>query len=203
MASGKELARRPDSTVKSNRPPLQTELFENATIMFRNFKGREGMYNREGERNFCVLVDKERAQDMEEMGWNIKYLKPREDGDEPQAYLQVSVGYKVKPPRVMLLTSAGKRDLGEKQVEALDYVDIDWADVIVRPYEWHVNGRSGLKAYLKTIVVQVLEDYLESKYSHIPDIELVEDDLIEITGGVDRLDDEEGMQDIVEAELAD
>lgn len=204
--AGKELEKRPDSTVRRVNEALHHEIIENARLIFRNFKGREGQYNPEGARNFAVILDDERAKRMEDAGWNIKYLKPREEGDEPTPYIQVAVGYKIRPPHVAILTSRGKTDLGQDEVELLDYVDIDWTDVIIRPFEWGpINGRSGVKAYLKTIFVKIQEDYLELKYSDVPEINVTTDaetPTFQITGGVDKEDDYEGM-DIVDAELVD
>jgi hypothetical protein len=34
----------------------------------------------------------------------------------------------------------------------------------VRPYAWDVNGKTGVKAYLKTLFVTIDEDALELKY---------------------------------------
>ncbi len=191
---------------KSNRPRIENVLIENAKLIFRNFKGRESQFNREGDRNFCVILEPEMAEHLESIGWNVRTLKPMDEVDEPTPYLQVSVGYKIRPPHVSLITSRGRADLGEDEVEALDYVDIEFADVIIRPYEWSVNGRAGIKAYLKTLYVKILEDYLELKYSDLPEIAVGEESLeVEVLGGVDRLDDEQGMDDadIVDAELVD
>lgn len=146
-----------------------TVLMEGVQIIFRNFAGKEGQYNREGDRNFAVILDDKTAKMMERDGWNVKYLKPRdndEDG-EPKPYLQVSVGYKGRPPRVVMVTSRGRSDLGENEVEMLDWVDILNVDLIVRPYEWTVNGKSGITAYLKSIFVTIQEDELEAKYSEL------------------------------------
>jgi hypothetical protein len=106
---------------------------------------------------------------MAEDNWNIKWLKPRdEDEDEvPQAYLQVSVNFKGRPPRIVLITSRGRTNLQEDQVEMLDWADVQNVDLIVRPYEWTVNGKSGVKAYLQSIYVTIEEDALERKYAEM------------------------------------
>jgi hypothetical protein len=106
---------------------------------------------------------------MTEDGWNIKWLKPRDDEEEqtPQAYLPVSVNFKGRPPRIVLVTSRGRSNLDEDSIEMLDWVDIINVDMIVRPYEWTVNGKSGIKAYLQSIYVTIEEDPLEIKYSEL------------------------------------
>jgi hypothetical protein len=146
-----------------------TVLMEGVRIIFRNFSGREGQYNREGDRNFAVLLDEKVAKAMAEDNWNIKWLRPREtdEGEEPQAYLPISVNFKGRPPRIVLITSRGRTNLDESQVEMLDWVDIINVDLIVRPYEWTVNNKSGVKAYLQSIYVTIEEDALELKYSEL------------------------------------
>lgn len=146
-----------------------TITFNDARIMFRNFAGKEGMYNREGDRNFCVMLEEALAKDLDADGWNVKALKSREEGDPDRPYLQVSVNFKGRPPRVVMITSRGRVDLGENEVEVLDWADIRQVDLIVRPYEWSVNDKSGIKAYLKSIFVTIEEDELELKYADVPD----------------------------------
>ncbi len=146
---------------------------EDARVIFRNFAGKEGMYNREGDRNFCVLLEPDLAEAMAKDGWNIKTLKPRED-DESQdgtPYLQISVGFKGRPPHIVMITSRGRVDLGEEEVELLDWADIRTADLIVRPYNWGpINGKTGVKAYLKSIFITIEEDELDLKYAEVQDV---------------------------------
>jgi hypothetical protein len=151
-------------------PEDNTVLMEGVTIVFRNFAGKEGQYNREGDRNFAVLLDDQIANAMAEDGWNVKWLKPREDADEgetEQAYLQVSVSWKGRPPTVVLVTSRGRTNLGEAEVEMLDWADILNVDMIIRPYHWEVSGKTGVKAYLKSIYVTIEEDHLQKKYAEM------------------------------------
>jgi hypothetical protein len=150
-------------------PQDNTVLMEGVRIVFRNFAGKEGMYNREGDRNFAVLLDDTMANTMAEDGWNVKWLKPDPDEPDspPQAYLQVSVNYKGRPPRVVLITSRGRTNLDETSIEMLDWADIKNVDLIIRPYEWIVNDKTGIKAYLKSIYVTIEEDALEIKYADL------------------------------------
>lgn len=145
-------------------------MMEDVRIIFRNFAGKEGQYNREGDRNFAVLLDEDVATAMAKDGWNVKWLKAREEGDEEQAYLQVSVNFKGRPPRIVMITSRGRNHLGEDEIELLDWADIRTVDMIVRPYEWAVNGKTGVKAYLQSIFVTIEEDALELKYAGIDDV---------------------------------
>jgi hypothetical protein len=146
-----------------------TVVMEGVRIIFRNFAGREGMYNREGDRNFCVILDWKTAEQMAKDGWNVKTLVAKEDGVDDTPYLQVSVNFKGRPPRVVMITSRGRTQLHEDEVELLDWADILNVDLIIRPYEWLVNGKTGVKAYLQSIFVTIEEDELELKYADVPD----------------------------------
>lgn len=143
-----------------------TFMIEDARIIFRNFQGKEGQYNRAGDRNFAVIIpDDKLAKDMLKDGWNVRYLEPREEGDEPTPYISVAVNFNNRPPRIVMLTSRARTNLTEDTVEVLDWANIQSVDVICRAYEWTVNGKSGIKAYLQSLFVTIEEDYLERKYA--------------------------------------
>lgn len=142
---------------------------ENARICFRNFSGKAGVYNSEGQRNFCVVLDDTIAEQLQKDGWNVKYLKPREEGDAPEPYIQVKVRYDNIPPKVALVSSKGISILDESSVGMLDFADLSTVDLIISPYTWDVNGRVGTSAYLKTMYATIVEDEFESKYYHTPD----------------------------------
>lgn len=143
----------------------KTFMVEDAQIIFRNFAGKEGPYNREGDRTFCVILSDDVAEQMIEDGWNVRYLEAREEGDTPTPYIQVSARFDIRPPRVVLLTSTTRTQLDESSVEVLDWSDIQTADLIARGYEWTVNGKTGIKAYLQSLFVTIEEDALERKYA--------------------------------------
>ena len=138
---------------------------EDARILFRNFAGQKTQYNAAGNRNFSVELDADTAAALGELGWNVKVLPAREEGDEERFYIQVALGYTIKPPRVTMVTSGGKVPLTEDMVSVLDAADIQKVDLIARAYHWEVGDKSGTKAYLKTLFVIIDEDDLERKYA--------------------------------------
>lgn len=145
----------------------ETILLENATIVKRNFAGKEAQYNSEGERNFLVLLDPEIADQMTADGWLVKQFAPDKDTGFAQPFIQVKVFYGLYPPRINLITSKGRTPVDESEVEILDWVDIKTVDLVLRPNNWSVNGKSGKKAYLKTMYITIEEDQLERKYSDL------------------------------------
>lgn len=152
----------------------RTVLMEGVRIIFRNFEGKEGPYNKKGDRNFGVILpSQEVAEQMAADGWNVKWLKPSEEEKEEGVeqgppWLQVKVAYdRGRPPKIVLVTSRGRTTLDESTVEELDWADISNVDLIVSPYTWNVNGKSGISAYCKSMFVTIEEDELERKYAEM------------------------------------
>ena len=142
---------------------------ENAHIMFRNFRGEASKFNAAGKRNFCVRLDKDIADQMIDDGWNVKFLRPREEGDEPTPYIQVAVSFDNIEPNIFTITGNHKNRLNSDTIDILDYAEIENIDLIIRPYNWEVNGKTGVKAYVKNMYVTLVEDEFAYKYADISD----------------------------------
>lgn len=136
--------------------------------LFRiNFSGKEiPPYNQEGNRNFLVALPDDVAKKMEEDGWNVKWPKPGDPELEEtrSPFIQVTVGYKIRPPRITMITSKGRVQLNQDTVGVLDWADLERVDLIAVASNWEVNGKTGIKAYLKTMYATVAEDELEREY---------------------------------------
>ena len=138
---------------------------EGAKLLFRNFEGAEDKFNRAGDRNFCVSLTQEKADELSAQGWNVRVIEPHDDYDDPLFYINVAVQYKNIPPKIYLVTSRGKTLLDENTVGEIDHIDIANADLIISPYHWEVNGKRGVKAYLKTAYITMEEDEFAYKYN--------------------------------------
>lgn len=138
---------------------------DDAKIIFRNFSGEGGKYNRDGDRNFAVVIpDEEAAQALVKAGWNVTVKPPREEGEEPLRILKVKVKFNDRGPNVYLQTNGVRNRLDETEIGLLDHVDILSVDMDLRPYDWTVNGESGRTAYLQSICVTQEVDRFAERY---------------------------------------
>ena len=152
----------------TERSKTNNIILEDATLMFRNFAGIERDFNSAGDRNFSVLLEPKLAKAMKDDGWRVKQLKPREEGEEGDYHLKVNVNYgKGRPPRVVLISSAGRVDLGSDEVSVLDWADLKNVDLIVNGW-WSDMAGGGYSGYLKSIFVTLNEDELDLKYAGVP-----------------------------------
>jgi len=142
-------------------------IIEGAKIIFRNFSGKPDEYNREGDRNFNVIIeDPDMAKRLADEGWNIKVRLPKEEGDEPLYRLPIKINLKGEyPPKIWLVTRKANTLMTEETIGSLDYAEIKNVDMVITPYFWEVNGKKGIKAYLKNMYVTLEEDPFADKYS--------------------------------------
>lgn len=149
---------------------------ENARIIFRNFSGKESQYNRAGVRNFAIVLEPEDAERLKADGWNIKPWPKVPSPDRDQIlYLPVEVSYKDPdrfPVTIYLITNKGKRRIPEKFVNELDSLRFSKIDLAINPSHWEVNGKTGIKAYLRSFYGTVEEtDPLAYNYENVPDLD--------------------------------
>ena len=134
---------------------------DDARIVYRNFSGTGSKFNREGDRNFAVVIpDQDVADELVNRGWNVKIKPPRDEDDMPFMFLPVKIKFNERGPKVYLQSGDKMIELDEESIDCLDDVDILGVDLDIRPYDWEVNGKQGRTAYLQSIrVVQEIDRF--------------------------------------------
>lgn len=137
---------------------------DDARIIFRNFTGVASKYNREGDRNFAVIIPNEEIKDqLINDGWNVKVRPPRDIDEQPFMYLPVKIKYGENgrgPAAYVISGNNTPTRLNEETISMLDEIDIQSVEMDLRPYDWEVNGKTGRTAYLQSIkVVQNIDRF--------------------------------------------
>lgn len=139
---------------------------DDARIVYRNFSGAGSKFNREGDRNFAVVIpDQVMADALIAEGWNVKIKPPRDEDDTPFMYLPVKIKFNDRGPNCYLATGTRMNRLDEESICCLDDVDILSVDMDIRPYDWDVNGKVGRTAYLASIKVTQEVDRFASRFA--------------------------------------
>ena len=144
---------------------------DDAKIIWPNFEGRPGQFNREGERSFSLIIPTEEMKDMllEDVNkygasWNVRIRPPREEGDTPFMHLPVKVSFNDRGPKVYLDNGFNVRELNEDTAGLLDRIEIRSVDLDIRPYDNVVHNKPYRTAYLKAIWVYQEVDRFASRY---------------------------------------
>lgn len=161
----------------SKKPRIAPLTIENVRIVYRNFSGRANRFNIEGVRNFHVVLEPDIARKLEADGWNIKWPKPRDDGEERYPTLKVKVRFDNYPPVVVLMTKKTRIELDEDSVGLLDTAEIENVDLrITGSYNELEIGWKGFTAYLSQIFVTLSDSDLMGKYAAVPSGQRPSDD---------------------------
>ena len=152
-------------------------IIRDAQVICRNFEGRpEKPYNPQGNRNFSVVLDEEFSNLLLNDGWNVKIKPNPQDPDAPaNGYLSVNVKYtETSMPRIVQITRRGDRikqtQITEATVGLLDSAEIKDVKLEIRPYNWEMKDPKtkelvhGVKAYLKTMYYELVEDPFAADY---------------------------------------
>lgn len=139
---------------------------DDARITYKNFKGEGTKFNREGDRNFALIIpEREMADALIQEGWNVRIKDPRDPDDDPFMFLPVKVKFNDRGPNAYLVTGNRMNRLDEESIACLDDVDIIGVDLDIRPYDWEVNGKTGRTAYLQSIRVTQRIDRFAAQYA--------------------------------------
>ena len=132
-------------------------IIENAEIIYPNFSGREGKYNREGDRNFSVMIPEDLdPMQMKADGWNVKeYFRNNEPtGRYYISGVSINFNYYIKP-EIHYITANGnsilltEETLDGRIAQQLDGRGAERYDISIRPREWsRSDGTIGIKGYL-------------------------------------------------------
>lgn len=145
-------------------------VIDNARLTFKNFSGKGDNYNREGDRNFAVIIDDPNAaEDLADAGWNVRPLVSKDPDEEPTHYIKVKVSFKVRAPKVRLLSNHKQVFLNENTISSLDFAKIEECGVVISPYMWEVNGKRGISAYLDSMYAKIEDDPFADKYADYAD----------------------------------
>lgn len=145
-------------------------VIDNARLIFKNFSGKGDNYNREGDRNFAVIIDDPNAaEDLADAGWNVRPLVSKDPDEEPTHYIKVKVSFKVRAPKVRLLSNHRQVFLNENTISSLDFAKIEECGVVISPYMWEVNGKRGISAYLDSMYAKIEDDPFADKYADYAD----------------------------------
>ena len=157
-------------------PYLDNETFRDCKIVLRNLSGGPTTFNAAGGvRTVKLLLDTANADRLARLGWNVKEFKPKEEGDEPQKFIELTAQYptpdkpKIRAPRIVMVTEKNQTELDAQTVGMLDMAHISKVDLVFRDYPWQSPNGRGHKAMIKTMYVTIVQDELDREYSDIPD----------------------------------
>lgn len=149
-----------------------------ARIIWKNFTGRGDRFNREGDRNFhLVIPDQETCELLQNNrneygdGWNVKIKPPKDDGDIPFMHMLVKVKFNGRGPNVYLDRGRDREPLllTEDTISCLDDMDIVSVDLDVRPYDDQLpNGTTFRTAYLSAMRVHQRVDRFAAGNDSLP-----------------------------------
>ena len=143
-------------------------------VRARNFGGIEKKVgnrtvNGEGRRNFLLYVSEEVAEQMKEMGCEVRYTTPRDENDIPRPFVSMNLSYYLKPVEVHLISNGIDTLLDENHVYQLNDVDFKNLGLVVElgKEKEHQNGVKYIPMFVSQIWAEIVPSYFANRYSYL------------------------------------
>jgi hypothetical protein len=130
-------------------------------MIWRNFEGKLGRFNAEGQKNFNIVLDKEGAEFLMDEGFKVKFKEPKIEGEEGIYTLKINVNFGgYKAPEIWMKNNHGNTQLNKDDVKILD-----WADIVEYFLVFNPNIKpDSMTAYLDKLLCTVQESEYESQF---------------------------------------
>lgn len=143
-------------------------------VRARNFGGVEKKVgnrtvNGEGRRNFLLYVSEEVAEQMKEMGCEVRYTTPRDENDVPRPFVSMNLSYFLKPVEVHLISNGVDTLLDENHVYQLNDVDFKNLGLVVElgKEKEHQNGVKYIPMFVSQVWAEIVPSYFANRYSYL------------------------------------
>lgn len=143
-------------------------------VRARNFGGVEKKVgnrtvNTEGRRNFLLYVSDEVAEQLKEMGCEVRYTTPRDENDIPRPFVSMNLSYYLKPVEVHMIANGVDTPLDENHVYQLNDVDFKNLGLVVElgKEKEHQNGVKYIPLFISQVWAEIVPSYFANRYSYL------------------------------------
>lgn len=130
-----------------------------------NFSGEEDQF-KDARRKFTVLIPNETADQLRDLGWNVKTNIPTQEqvaeGREMISHLKVMVD---RTADIWVLMGEEREKLNEQTMGVLDKSRVERLDMEIRAWEYDPEDKPGeFSARLVTLIAVIRPNILSAKY---------------------------------------
>ena len=140
--------------------------------MYKNFEGRPDRFNvKGGKRSFNLVLSEIAANELKELGWNVKEKPPRDEDEDTLYTTEIVINMDSKyPPKLYICSEKNGRKrmvrLDSSTVKELDSGEFSNIDIIIHPYEHDKDARFRFKGYLNQLyATQAVSTNFGGKYA--------------------------------------
>lgn len=164
--------------VERNNKNLTINGITDREIRSRNFKGEEKKHpitgktvNSAGYRNFLLYIPEDIAEELKNVGCDVKYTKLRDPNDIAVPYVSVNVSYYLRAPEAWSCCKGVNTPLDEAHIHLIDDYDIQNACVTLEfgKEKTKINGDKYIPLYLSFIKVDIVPNYVREQFAYLYD----------------------------------